>query len=50
MLLSVLNLNQVDWDSDFASVKASNAVSLIVIVFFCAVLLIYTVSYFKLPK
>ena len=49
-LFAILNLHTVDWQSEFASIKASNAVAVISMIIACGTLVLFTVSYFRLPK
>ena len=47
VFLSILNLHTIDWNTQFTAVMISNVLSVLVIVFNCIVLVIYTVGYFR---
>ena len=49
-LFSVLNLHTVDWQSEFPSIRTSNAVSAVALTLICATLAFYIASYFRLPR
>ena len=50
MFLSVLNLNVVDWDTPFPSVKLSNYLAIIILVFTCSVLVYYIIKFYRQPR
>ena len=49
-LYSVLNLHTVDWQDEFPSIRASNAVSAVCLALICGTLTFYIVSYFCMPR
>ena len=50
MFLSVLNLNVVDWDTPFTSVKLSNYLAIIILIFTCSVLVYYIIGFYRQPR
>ena len=49
-LYSILNLHAADWQSEFPSIRASNAFSVLALTILCGSLVFYIVSYFRLPR
>ena len=49
-LYSVLNLHVVDWQSEFTSIRASNAVSVAALSLLCGTLAFYILRYICMPR
>ena len=48
--LSALNVYTIDWSSKFMSVRISNVLSFVVLILVNGVLILYTISYFRLNR
>ena len=48
--LSILNLSTADWNTPFLSVKISNYLSIVTLIIITGVLLVYIVSFVRLPR